>query len=336
MMAVLLTLTTIAGAQNRKDETLAFVRKGNIWIARIDGSGERQLTTSGTGGNPSLSPDGKQVVFHQSSERDICPDTGFGQIYLVDTENGKPKKIEFDGLLAAEDPSFSPDGKRLLFVGLSELRKQGKQNELQAFATMSISIGVISTSKRLPVLQHKNTMLDAGYLYANPLFSPDGKMVLWQQSGSDVSGGFEICDLKGKRLFRYPFNKEDSTPYWGANLAADGKRVLCYSPATSEESEDKIYLIDRKTAEKVEVTRGSRPVFVRNGEAIVFERWENRWSDNASSNLWVLELKPGTIAKKIITNASEPAGALINSCFFQKTGMHHPPIWHPLQPPQVH
>lgn len=316
MMAFLLTLTAVAGATGsvtRTPETIAFVRKGNIWIARADGSGERQLTTSGASGSPSLSPDGKQVAYHQTSEKDICPDTGFGQIYLVNTKGGKPQKMQFDGLFAAEDPSFSPDGKKLLFVGLSELRKQGKQDELQVFATMSISIGVISTSKRLPVLQHKNTMLDAGYLYANPLFSTDGKMVIWQQSGSDVSGGFEICDLKGKRLFRYPSKNEDSTPFWGASLASDGKTVLCYSPATSEEGEDKIYLINRKTARKVEVTTGTNPVFIRNGRAIVFERWKNRWGNNASSNLWVLELKPGAVPKQIITDGSEPAGALITN-----------------------
>jgi hypothetical protein len=314
MMAFLLTLTAVAGATDSRSKTLekiAFVRKGNIWVARADGSGEHQLTNSGTGRNPSLSPDGKQIAFHQSSEKDIYPDTGFGQLYLVDTAGGKPQKMRFDGILAAEDPSFSPDGKNLLFTGLSELRKQGKQDDLQAFATMSISVGVIGTGKSVPVLQHKNTMLDAGYLYANPLFSPDGKLVLWQQSGSDVSGGFEICDLKGKRLFRYPLKKEDSTPYWGANLASDGQTILCYSPATSQESEDKIYLIDRKTSRKVAVSGGTNPVFIRNGKAIIFERWENRWSDNASSNLWVLELKPGAVPKQIVTDASEPAGVLM-------------------------
>ncbi len=321
IMAFLLTLTAVAGATDSgsiTNETIAFVRKGNIWIARVDGSSEHQLTNSGTCRNPSLSPDGKQVAFYQSSEKDIYPDTGFGQIYLVDTRGGKPQRIRFDGILAAEDPSFSLDGKSLLFAGLSELRKVGKHDNLQVFATMSVNLGVIRTGKSKPLLQHKNTMLDAGYLYANPLFSLDGKLVLWQQSGSDVSGGFEIFDLKGKRLFRYPSKKEDSTPYWGASLASDGQTVLCYSPATSEESEDKIYLINRRTEKKVTVTIGSNPVFVRNGKAIVFEQWENRWRDIASSNLWVLELKPGAVPKRIITDASEPAGALMTKQVHRK------------------
>jgi hypothetical protein len=36
----------------------------------------------------------------------------------------------------------------------------------------------------------------------------------------------------------------------------------------------------------------------------------NRWSDKASSNLWILELKAGASPRRIITDASEPAGAM--------------------------
>ena len=87
-------------------------------------------------------------------------------------------------------------------------------------------------------------------------------------------------------------------PYWGPSLATDGQTVLCYSPATSDTTDDTIYVVDRKTGKMVEVTTGASPAFVRNGTTIVFERWVNRWSDKASSNLWILELKPGAVAAK--------------------------------------
>ena len=154
-------------------------------------------------------------------------------------------------------------------------------------------------------------MLDAVYMYSHPAFSPDGQLILWQQSGSDVSGGFAITDLKGKTLFRFPSKGEDPTPYWRPSLAFDGQTVLCYSPATSDASVDTIYVVDRKTGKMVEVTTGASPAFVRNGSAIVFERWTNRWSDRASSNLWILELKPGASPRRIITDASEPAGLVL-------------------------
>ena len=190
----------------------------------MDGTGERRLTDFGVCGGPSLSPDGKQVAFHCRGDQDIYPDTGFGQIYLVETAGGEPRRMKFDGILAAEHPAFSPDGKSLVFVGLSEVRKQGKEDEAQVFATMSVSIADIQTGKTQAVLRHKNAMLDAGYIYSNPAFSPDGQWILWQQSGSDVSGGFPITDLKGKTLFRFPSKGEDPTPYWGPSLALTDRR----------------------------------------------------------------------------------------------------------------
>jgi TolB protein len=219
--------------------------------------------------------------------------------------------MKFDGILAAEHPAFSPDGKSLVFVGLSEVRKQGKEDEAQVFATMSVSVADIPSGKTRAVLRHKNSMLDAGTIYSNPAFSPDGQWILWQQSGSDVSGGFQIVDLKGKALFRFPSKGEDPMPYWGPSLALDGQTVLCYSPATSDTTDDTIYVVDRKTGKSAEVTTGAGPAFVRNGAAIVFERWTNRWTEKASSNLWILELKPGASPRRIITDASEPVGAML-------------------------
>jgi len=314
VVAAVLSLAAAAGAADGEGsaaEMVAFVREGNIWVARVDGTGERPLTDFGACGGPAFSPDGKQVAFHCRGDQDVYPDTGFGQIYLVEIAGGEPRRLKFDGILAAEHPAFSPDGKSLVFVGLSEVRKQGEDDEAQVFATLSVSIADIQSGKTRAVLRHKNAMLDAGYIYSHPAFSPDGQWILWQQSGSDVSGGFHIADLKGKTLFRFPSKGEDPTPYWGASLALDGQTVLCYSPATSDNSDDTIYVVDRKTQKKAEVTTGAGPVFVLNGAAIVFERWTNRWTEKASSNLWILELKLGAMPRRIITDASEPAGAML-------------------------
>ena len=314
VVAAVLSLAAAAGAADGEGsaaEMVAFVREGNIWVARVDGTGERPLTDFGACGGPAFSPDGKQVAFHCRGDQDVYPDTGFGQIYLVEIAGGEPRRLKFDGILAAEHPAFSPDGKSLVFVGLSEVRKQGEDDEARVFATLSVSIADIQSGKTRAVLRHKNAMLDAGYIYSHPAFSPDGQWILWQQSGSDVSGGFHIADLKGKTLFRFPSKGEDPTPYWGASLALDGQTVLCYSPATSDNSDDTIYVVDRKTQKKAEVTTGAGPVFVLNGTAIVFERWTNRWTEKASSNLWILELKLGAMPRRIITDASEPAGAML-------------------------
>jgi Tol biopolymer transport system component len=315
MTMFMLSLTGVVCAADTAGpaaETVAFVRQGNIWVAKIDGTGLRRLTEFSACGGPALSPDGRQVAFHCRADKDIYPDTGFGQIYLVEAAGGEPRRLTFEGIHAAEHPSFSPDDRRIVFVGLSDVQKQGKEGDAEVHATLSVSIADLQTGKTQSVLRTRNVMLDAGYVYSNPAFSPDGQYILWQQSGSDVSGGFAITDLKGKTLFRFPSKGQDPTPYWRPSLAPDGQTVLCYSPATSESSEDTIFLVDRKTGKSLEIATGANPVFVRNGSAIAFERWSNRWSDKASSNLWILELKAGAEPRRIITDASEPAGATLH------------------------
>jgi Tol biopolymer transport system component len=312
VLAVLITAPVAkrVAAEDSATENIVFVRRGNIWVADIAGKTERKLTDSGICGGPALSPDGQQVVFHCRGEKDIHSDTGFGQIYLAEIKGGEPRRLNFKGILAAEHPAFSPDGKSLVFVGLSEINKQKAGGYVQVFATMSISIADIKTGKIRDLLRHQNTMLDAGYVYSNPVFSPDGRLVLWQHSGSDVSGGFSIIDLKGETVFQFPPEHENSTPYWRPSLSHDGRKVLCYTPAISDTSADTIYFVDRAAGKMITVTNGANPVFVNNETAIVFESWGNRWSEAASSNLWFLELVSGSAPKRILLDAEQPASII--------------------------
>lgn len=316
---LLLDLIVEAAAFGRSAaETIAFVRHGNVWIAQLNGEKERQISNLENCGRPSISGDGSKISFYcrsgvvaeQTQQKDLAYEPGFGQIYLVNITKGKPQQLSFDGLLAAESPSFSSDGQQLVFVGLSEVRTDQKENYSQIFATMSINIADLSTGKTRKIIEHRNAMLDTGYIYSHPSFSPDGKSILWQHSGSDVSGGFTIMNLDGKISFQFPIDTEDPSPYWGPSLTRDGQKVLCFSPAVSDNLEDRIYFVDRKTGEATIITTGVNPAFVKNGTAIIFERRENRWTENASSNLWILELTPGASPRKIIVNASEPTGMM--------------------------
>jgi hypothetical protein len=111
------------------------------------------------------------------------------------------------------------------------------------------------------------------------------------------------CPYKGVALYE---TEENMAKYHSGYCPGCNRPV-----ATSESSEDTIFLIDWKTGKTLEIATGANPVFVRSGSAIVFERWANRWSDKASSNLWILELKPGVEPRRIITNVSEPAGVML-------------------------
>lgn len=180
------------------------------------------------------------------------------------------------------------------------------------FATMSINILDIESKNIKTIIKSPDALLDAGYIYSNPSFSPDGKFLAFQHSGSDVSGGFSVVDLKGRTIFSYPKKASDPTPYWRPQFTSDGKKILCFSPAANENEKDLIFLIDIESGTKKMITEGANPSFACDGNAIIFERWTNKWSpeEGIKSDLWLLEPIDGAEPKIIRRNAIRPNGQL--------------------------
>jgi hypothetical protein len=71
---------------------LAFTRKGRVYTVRVDGLDERALAT---GAHPAWSPDGKRIVFDRDS-----------QIISVRWYGGAPRVVT-----AGEDPAYAPNGR---------------------------------------------------------------------------------------------------------------------------------------------------------------------------------------------------------------------------------
>lgn len=285
---------------------LAFVRGGNIWIANTDGTDAQQLTYSRRDRGPAVSPDGRWVAFYSG----VGEETGFGQVFMIPSKGGLVQQFRHPEIQGAEHPAFSPDGGSILFVGLSHLRVKKDKNTEQTFATMSLCVADLQTGDLRRIVSTPNAMLDAGYVYDAPAFAPDGRLIAYQESGSDVSGGFVVVDLKGKKIFRFPRNRQDAAPYWRPQFSRDGQEVLCYSPATAEDRVDTIYLVNMAQGTKRKITVGSNPTWVDHGKAIVYEKWPpDRWTAKGlvTADLWRLELTPGGKPRKILTDAADPA-----------------------------
>jgi len=292
---------------------LVFVRGGNVWIANSDGTEVRQLTLFEPGKynnlRPALAPDGQWVAFSM-------PQKGSDkQLYLVPSRGGALKPLRPTGIEAAWSPAFSPDGKGLLFVGMSQHRVEKKDGYEVSYATMSVSLMDLGKGRVRHIVSIPNTFLDAGSVYANPSFSPDGRMIAYQYRGTDVSGGFYVINLQGQTVFKFPRDPQNSAPYWRPQFSPDGKEILCYSPPTSsrdgaiEKQGDNIYLVNMATRQARGIVAGWNPTFVDGGKAIVYEGWSPDGSEiGFKPDLWRLDLAPGAQPRKILTDAAEPAG----------------------------
>ena len=103
----------------RDDESGHVVRRSHLWVVAFRaGSSPRQLTKGDFDvTHPVWSPDGRRIAF----AADPGPDTTINpqlRIFSVGTDSGNPRIRELARLAGdADRPAFSPDGRRLAFIG---------------------------------------------------------------------------------------------------------------------------------------------------------------------------------------------------------------------------
>ena len=91
--------------------TIAFVRAGDLYSVRPDGSGQRQLTSGAAlDSAPIVSPDGKRVVFERRASEEAAAD-----LYSVRVLGGGLHALT-SGSADDHQADFSPDGKAIVFV----------------------------------------------------------------------------------------------------------------------------------------------------------------------------------------------------------------------------
>jgi Tol biopolymer transport system component len=113
------SIDNVRGYQVSPDGTrLAFAagRPGGwIYVANVDGTDVRRVTSLDQAFNPRWSPDGTKIVFEGG------PLLGDAHIYVVDLATGQTTRLTSDR--EDEDrPTFSPDGRTILYTTESRLR----------------------------------------------------------------------------------------------------------------------------------------------------------------------------------------------------------------------
>lgn len=143
------------------------------------------------------SPDGKTLVFH-----------AVGQLWTKALPGGEPRRLTRDGSRFEYQPSFSADGRKLLYTTWSD-------TELGAIHELDLASG-----------QSRKLSSEPGFYYG-PRYSPDGRHVVYSRQGG---GGLTGSLWSGTRgVFLVPASggepvqlaKNGADPHF----SADGKRV---------------------------------------------------------------------------------------------------------------
>ncbi len=211
LVGVVVTASTASATYPGRDGRIAFVRHGQIYTVRPDGSGLRQLTTSGTNSHPKWGPQGHRIAFvHETAD-------GATDVWVMGARGLRKKQVTHVG--NATEPTWSPDGQSLAFGGgdLSALEKVsskapfGSPTDLLAYETgkccgdelpedahplnVDRFVAWSPDGTRIAVYNHDDDHLDdAIYMYnlapARPRSThPSGDRAAARPTGSTSSGG---------------------------------------------------------------------------------------------------------------------------------------------------
>ena len=153
------SISGVAHIQASPDgSALAFDDGEAIYVADVDGSHVQRLTPESNAVTPAWSPDGSRIVFEVYDERIAIVDVATARVTLL-----TPDPVPFERVWL---PSFSPDGRTILF-------------------TRSSGMGSLLGLWTVPATGGKATQLKGKAAYGS--YSPDGTAIAYHWAGRAVA-----------------------------------------------------------------------------------------------------------------------------------------------------
>lgn len=186
--------------------------RNNLWLVPATGGWPTQLTVSDQRQTaPTWSPDGKWIAYMSDYDGDEQWD-----IFIVSPKTGQVVNVTHTREISEESPRWSADGRYLAYTVKP---KNSSVYEIDVFDML------------MRTVKHVTTGTPADQFNGNPIWSHDGKSIVYTQSqakGTD-SNIFIAEVATGKSTLLTPHTAEQN--YSAEDISPDGKKLLITSNA---------------------------------------------------------------------------------------------------------
>ena len=244
-------------------------RNGNpeIYVMDTDGGNQRRLTDNrGRDFSPSWSPNGKRIAFMSDRDGHVHAKHGWStyEIYVMDADGGNQQNITNDPN-DDRNPSWSPDGKRIVFTS----ERDGRVREF--VPTYEIYVMDVNGNNPQNLTNDRNDD-------RHPAWSPDGKRIAFSSTRDGhfknkfgITDEIYVMDADGQNEQRLTDNRNnDWDPVW----SPDGNRIAFSADRKGDLVSFDIYVMDADGGNQQKLTnnRGwdSSPSWSPDGNRIAF------------------------------------------------------------------
>lgn len=199
------------------EQKVTYVKSGDeskVYLSNADGSGEILLPFRGG----AWSADSKLIAYHRRGSGDIS------DIFVYTVATGEIRQVT-DSCCFHADPSFSPDGKRLVFAS----NRDGNPEIYSA--------NIDGSDLRRLTFDPKTD--------AHPGFSPDGTQIMFGSDRENENGDIYLMNPDGSGVVKViGWDKSTETANPGG-WSSDGTKIVFYSDRNGK---DDIYIASAETA----------------------------------------------------------------------------------------
>ena len=272
---------------------------GGIYVIPTLGGSERLLAREGQ--FPRFSPDGQWVAYHVGLIRRAA------KIYLVPATGGAPRELE-TGLPWAMSPVWSPDGKRLLFLGNTD--PTGSITATSDWWSAPIGGGKAVKSGAAEVFSKAGLPFTLGGP-APAAWSAGDNRVIFSSLLGDSQNLWEAALSPGNwRISSPPRRLTSGTRESQPSVAATGRIAFSTAGATSALWSLPIRANEGKvTGEPQQLTQGAAedvfPTVSADGKTMVFV--SNRSGNN---DVWMRDLASGSESPLVVTHWDDFRGII--------------------------